>query len=265
MIMRRKKLLSTLVVIFGFYSNASAQEIVQVKSETVMKLNLYRGIVEITTHSSQELEIVHEMYDYDIFSEKNELVPFKETYRSRKELSVFTSNDTLLIQNESSRELQYLQLRVPENLEMVIDVNHFGKIIIDKTIKPVQAQVFNGEIRIEEAYSSISAVVIREGNIDVYSHSKSGSTSIALSTYDGNVIFNSSASDLNAILKSDLGEIKNENGMTLEETRKIEFEQVTNGIREHINAFWYKGKLGNGKGPSVLITNTRGNIILKRI
>lgn len=262
----RKVIFATvLTIVFASGPELSAQEQVQLSAEKVLELSLYRGIVDITTYNSNKLEIVHEMYDYDIFDETSELVLFEETYQNRKELDLFSSGDTLHIRNNSSRELQYVQLNVPENLELVINVNHYGQIKVERTIRPVQVEVFNGNIEIKEAHSSISGIIIREGDIEVFSYSDSKNTSIALSTYDGNVTLNSSAKNLTAILKSDLGEIVDKTGMTIERTRKIEFEQVENEERETIEAFWYKGKLGNGRGPNLLITNTHGDIILRHI
>lgn len=235
-----------------------AQETISVEKESVLDVSLYRGIVEVSTIGGRDIIIEHSVFDYDHFDNQEKLIPHDERFDSQNEFTIKKNGDTLKIFNKTSRELQYLKLKIPRVLFLNIEIDHFGSITVNDAQQPVRLQVFNGEIKVFGSSSSLSATVIRHGDIFVESKADEQDV-IALSTYRGNISFSSSAKNGTFIVKTDLGEIDNQMGVKLEKGRAIEFENEGK-IKK---AFWYDGKLGNGKGPSILLVNTHGEILLK--
>lgn len=252
-------LLASVISSFINYVYSQNTQIIYDVNENKIEINLYRGIVALRSCECDQLKIIHETYDYDEYKAGNK-VSIHEPNRSN--LVVERANNKINIENSRSRNIQHLTLSIPSNMNVKININHFGEITLDGDLGKIDAQLFQGKIK-GTAKKSVSAAIIRDGIIEFDIVSNDFGLGF-FSIWDGDISLNL-INDLNSRLdiQMDLGELINEIDAVLEV--KEEFGgTIKNGSEtSEYNTKTFKGFINNEKDNTIIIKNSLGDIKLK--
>ena len=153
-----KKYLCLVLLFSNLLLFSQAPGNIALPDESQIKIELYRGCVEVFSSQNNNFAMEEVVYDYDAYVNNKNKVEIPGPA-----IKVEKNKETLGLKS-SSRNLLYLKIYVPASVELDINISHYGEVILHNVKNIINIQLYEGSI-VGSLSNTSSANIEREGDI----------------------------------------------------------------------------------------------------
>ena len=138
------------------------------KSQDIVKVNAYRAIIHVESVNDIDTSTYsYATLDYDAYDSTKTKDFQSITIDREPNVEITKLNGVLTINGEQERELLYIRIRVPKNINLLFKVTHYGEVKAQDIYGDMNINVFSGKIDLKKMHGGVSVNSERNTQINV--------------------------------------------------------------------------------------------------